>query len=96
MMHKSETEHPSIRLITTVFVALLVLLIVTVGVAQVNLGRWNFVVAMAVASTKAALIVLYFMQVRYGKGLTWLFSVGTLFWFAVMIVLLFGDYLTRE
>ncbi len=46
--------------------ALLVLTGVTVGVAMVDFGgHWNLVVAMLVASIKASLVVLYFMNLRY-------------------------------
>ena len=46
--------------------ALLALTGVTVGVALVDFGQpWNLVIAMLVASIKATLVVLYFMNVLY-------------------------------
>lgn len=45
--------------------ALFVLTGLTVGVAQFHFGEWNVVVAMLVASIKASLVVLYFMNLKY-------------------------------
>ena len=45
----------------------MVLLAVTVGVALVHLGPFNVLVAMAIAVTKAVLVVLYFMHVKYNS-----------------------------
>jgi cytochrome c oxidase subunit 4 len=95
-MSATKTEHPSISLIAAVFIALLLLLGLTVGIAEINLGRWNFVAAMLIASAKATLIMLYFMQLRYARGLTWLFALGGFFWLAILIGLTFCDILTRS
>jgi caa(3)-type oxidase subunit IV len=45
--------------------ALFVLTGITVAVAQVDFGEWNTVVAMLVASVKASLVVLYFMNLKH-------------------------------
>jgi cytochrome c oxidase subunit 4 len=45
--------------------ALFVLTGVTVGIAQLDFGEWNTVVAMLVASVKASLVVLYFMNLKH-------------------------------
>ncbi len=47
--------------------ALLFLTFVTVWIAGVDLGRLNFVVAMAVATTKASLVALFFMNLYYDR-----------------------------
>ena len=44
---------------------LLVLTAATVGVAQLELGRWGLPVALAIAFVKAALVVLLFMHLRW-------------------------------
>ncbi len=46
---------------------LMFLTFVTVWIAGVDLGRLNFVVAMAVATTKAALVALFFMNLYYDR-----------------------------
>lgn len=51
--------------LTGVWAVLLVLTGVTIAVARVNLGFLNVVAAMAVASTKALVVILYFMHLKY-------------------------------
>jgi cytochrome c oxidase subunit 4 len=42
--------------------------VLTVLAIQVQLGPWNIVVAMVIATVKAGLVALYFMHLRYDKG----------------------------
>ena len=58
----------SVRTNITIFVALLVLLFATVGAAYLPLGDWHFLIAMAIATAKAVLIVLFFMHVSTATG----------------------------
>ena len=55
-----------VRVLLGTAAALAVLTAVTVASAQVDLGRLNIVVALAIASAKATLVALYFMHLRYG------------------------------
>ncbi len=52
-------------ILAIVFVALLALTYVTVAVTSINLGGFNLWIALAVATIKGALVVLYFMHLRY-------------------------------
>lgn len=79
----------------TVFVALLVLLVVTVAVAYLDLGWFSNVVAMSIAVAKTLLIVLYFMHVRFSSRLTWVFAAAGLMWFFIMVGITLSDYSTR-
>ena len=56
------------------FRRLLGLLALTVGANFVNLGPFSVVVALAIAVAKAALIILFFMEVRYSHPMVWLFA----------------------
>ena len=68
---------------------------ITVAVAFVNLGAFNFPVAIGIAITKATLVILFFMHAKYSSRLTKLF-VGTAFFFlAIMLGLSLTDYLSR-
>ena len=78
-----------------IFFALMALLAITVGVAYVDLGELNLAVAMGIAIAKAALIVSFFMHLRYGRRLTWVFAGAGFFWLAIMLVLVMTDYATR-
>jgi len=78
-----------------IFGALMVLTAITVAVAYRPLGVWNFPVAIAIAITKATLVILFFMHAKYSSKLTKLF-VGTAFFFlAIMLGLTMTDVLSR-
>jgi cytochrome c oxidase subunit IV len=78
-----------------VFAALMVLTLTTWLVAQVNLGWANDVVALTIAVTKAVLVLLFFMHVRYSTRMTILTAAAGFFWLAILIGLTLSDYLTR-
>ncbi len=78
-----------------VFVALMVLLFVTVAAAYLDLGAWGLPVAMTIATIKAALILLYFMHIRYASRLQWMFSTAALLWLGIMILIIMSDYISR-
>ncbi|HEX5221532.1 MAG TPA: cytochrome C oxidase subunit IV family protein [Verrucomicrobiae bacterium] len=90
------TRAPTVKLLVLVWAALLVLLFVTWGVAELDLGRWGIVAAMTIAVVKMLLVVLIFMHVRYSSSLTWVFAMAGMFWFSIMIALTMSDYLTRS
>ena len=71
--------------------ALLVLTFVTVAVANIDLGPWNIVVALFVASVKATLFLLFFMHLFYDHKLySFVFS-GAIVFLALFIVLIMFD-----
>ena len=78
-----------------IFAILMVLTGVTVGVAYIDLGRWNTVVAIAIACFKAMIVVLYFMHVKYSTRLIQLTVIAGLYWMVILFGLTLGDYLTR-
>ncbi len=91
-----ETSHVvPVRVYLLVFAALLVLTGTTVGVAFINLGPLNNVVAMGIAALKATLVVLFFMGVRYSTKLTPLVILSGLFMLGIMVSLTLADYATR-
>jgi cytochrome c oxidase subunit 4 len=78
-----------------IFAALMIGTAITVGVAFIDLGVLNTVVALAIACTKATLVVLFFMHVKYSTRLTWAVVAGSVFWLGIMLALTLSDYLTR-
>jgi caa(3)-type oxidase subunit IV len=65
-MGEHEHEHVlPIKVYAAIFVALLVLTGVTVGVSLLELGAIAIYVAMAVAIVKAALVIGYFMHLKF-------------------------------
>lgn len=95
-METPHTTEPSNGLSALVFVALLVLLGATVGAGQVELGPWSFFTAVAIATIKAVLILLFFMRVRYGTPLVWLVAGSGFFWLVILFGLTMSDYFTRK
>lgn len=89
-------EHVSSpKLYLVIFAALIVLTVVTVMVAYQDFGVLNDVVALTIAMTKALLVVLYFMHVRYSTRLTALTAVGGLFFLGILIAMTLNDYFSR-
>ena len=84
-----------VRTNVIVFGVLLLLLVATLGAAKLPLGGWHVPIAMAIATAKAVLIVLFFMHVLYSHKLTMIVSVASFLWLAIMVVLTLNDYLTR-
>jgi cytochrome c oxidase subunit 4 len=96
----AEHAHDQHHLVPTtiyyaIFATLIVLTGVTVGVAYLDLGRWNIVAALVIACFKAMIVVLYFMHVKYSTRLIKLTVIAGLYWLGIIFALTLGDYLTR-
>jgi len=81
-----------VGLYVTIFAALMVLTGVTVFAAFVNLGQFNFLVAMVIAGFKASLVIWYFMHVKYASPLTKLTVATGLFFLVILLGLFLVDY----
>jgi cytochrome c oxidase subunit 4 len=78
-----------------IFFALMVLTVVTYLVTFVDLGQFNLLVAMAIAITKASLVILFFMHVYWSPKIIKV-SVGMSFFFLIiMLMMVMTDYLSR-
>jgi cytochrome c oxidase subunit 4 len=78
-----------------VFLALLVGTGLTVAVAFVDLGALNNVLMLGIAMTKAMLVILFFMHVRWGTRLTWVVAASGFVWLLILFGLTMTDYLSR-
>jgi cytochrome c oxidase subunit IV len=78
-----------------IYAALMVGTAATVLAATVDMGRLNTVVALTIAVTKAMLVILYFMHVRYSSRLTWLVISAGFAWLGILIGFTLSDVLTR-
>jgi len=78
-----------------VFAALMVGTALTVGVAFIDLGAMNNVLMLGIAMTKALLVILFFMHVRWSTRLTWVVAASGFFWLLILFGLTMQDYLTR-
>jgi cytochrome c oxidase subunit 4 len=91
------SEHiSSVKLYVGIWLALMAGTILTVLAAEVDMGPFNPVVALAIATTKAVLVVLFFMHVKYThEKLTKLVIVTAIFFFLILLGLTMADYTSR-
>jgi cytochrome c oxidase subunit 4 len=78
-----------------VYVALLIGTGLTVGAAFIDMGALNPVIALAIASTKAVIVILFFMHVLYQSRLVKLTITAGFFTFLVLITMTLTDYISR-
>ncbi len=79
-----------------IFLALMVGTGLTWWVATIDLGAMNNVIMLSIAVTKATLVVLFFMHVKYSSKLTWTIILSSIFWLFIMLALTMNDYFTRD
>ena len=91
------SEHiVSPKIYVAIFLTLMAGTGITVWAAFHNFGKLNIVIALAIATFKATLVVLYFMHARYSPRRTQLVIICSVFWLAIMLALTLADYQTRE
>ncbi len=78
-----------------VFAALLLGTALTVWASYIDLGSWNTPVALAIAFTKATLVAVFFMHLKYSPKLTWLAVGAALFWLFYLLAGTLSDYYSR-
>jgi len=78
-----------------VFLALIVGTVITWQVALIDLGRFNVIVALTIAVSKATLVILFFMHVKYSPRLTKLVVLSGVFWLIILLTVTEADLLTR-
>jgi cytochrome c oxidase subunit 4 len=84
------------KLYYAIWIILLILTGVTAWIATVDLGPFNTIVALAIATGKALIVVLFFMHVKYtSERLTKMVIVSAIFFFLVLVSLSMSDYATR-
>lgn len=78
-----------------VFLALIVGTLATVAASRADMGPLNNIVMLAIACTKATLVILFFMHVRWSSRLTMVVVMAGFFWLLILFSLGMSDYLTR-
>jgi cytochrome c oxidase subunit 4 len=97
IMDNTSTKDHSIPLkyYLMVTAALIVLTAVTVGVSYINLGGFNVVVALAVASSKSILVAFIFMHLLFDKKINLLIFAAALVFLTVFLVFTLFDTMNR-
>ncbi|MCY3625227.1 MAG: cytochrome C oxidase subunit IV family protein [Candidatus Dadabacteria bacterium] len=91
----TEEHHTGLREYAAVCLTLFVLTAVTVYVAKFDFGDFNIVIAMLVASVKAAIVALYFMHLKFEDKLTWIYALYPLFLLFLLIGFTIMETFTR-
>ena len=91
----AEHAHPTPKLYVLIFSLLAFFTCATWAIAFADLGIFNPIVALAIACTKAVLVILFFMHVRYSDRLTMVTVAAGFFWLMILISLSLSDYLSR-
>jgi cytochrome c oxidase subunit IV len=109
--HDTTHAHPGnpIKFYIGVFALLMVMTLLTVYVAQFDLGEefkhtpglehisgiLNAIVALTIAVIKATAVIMIFMHVRWSSRLTQVIVVASVFWLLIMLSFTISDYVTR-
>ncbi|MEO7146020.1 MAG: cytochrome C oxidase subunit IV family protein [Bryobacteraceae bacterium] len=96
-MNGSPVSHhiTPVRTYVIIFLTLLVLTYTTAKIGEIELGDWNFVVAISIAITKALLVILFFMHAKDSSNLTKMFIGAGFFWMMILILVTLCDYISR-
>jgi len=90
-------HHPLIPLAVYVktLLALLVLTIITVKISYVDLGKFNIVANLGIATLKASLVMAFFMGLKYDTVLNRAFILSSFVALTILIVICASDLWTR-
>jgi cytochrome c oxidase subunit IV len=90
-------SHPVLpaRTYVLVWVALLALLLITLGSAYFPLGRLNTAINLAIAAAKALLVAFFFMHLRSAHPILRIAAAAGFFWLALLIGLSLTDFAVR-
>lgn len=91
-----KAESPSKKLFLLTWLILMVMHFSILAVAMVSLGALTMSIILTMMLVQTILVMLIFMEVRYGGKLLGLFAVAGFFWLTLQFTLVAADYLTRE
>ena len=98
--HHAEGAHAHavdpLWLYLAIFGALIFLTVVTVGASYVDFGQANTVIAVIIASTKAALVAVFFMHLRHDKPFHTIILVSGLFFLSFLFLFTLQDEGSRN
>jgi cytochrome c oxidase subunit 4 len=95
MANTGEQHLLSIKKLAAILVVLLTLTGLTIGMSYVDLGRYNVPLTLTIASTKATLVLLFFMHLKFEGPAIRYSLIGTIGFLAVMIGFTFWDVAYR-
>ncbi len=96
MSERSEHIVPS-SLYWLIFIILIIATGLTAWIATVDLGKFNTIVALTIATCKASLVVLIFMHLKYnGEKMVRVVLIFAVGWLILLLALSLIDYSSRQ
>jgi cytochrome c oxidase subunit 4 len=84
--------HPlPIPVLLAVFVALVCLTILTVGQASFDMGSYDVVIVMVIATIKASLVMAFFMHMAYDKPFNVICFLGSFVFVGLFVIFTLSD-----
>lgn len=84
------------ELFRNVLIALLILTAVTVAASRIDFGGANMLIAMAIASVKASLVIAFFMHLRWDTGINKIVFLSSFLFLSLLFIFTLGDQATRR
>ena len=84
------------KVVLRVWIGLMLLLAATTALAFAPLGSATLFVSLAIAATKALLVLMIFMELKASTGLVRAFAAAGFFWLAILLALTMADYTHRR
>ena len=91
----SDHKHDHRKTYLNVWFILMALTVITVVAASINFGKINLFIAMAIASVKASLVILYFMHLKGDATLNQVVFLSAFGFLAVFVLLTLSDVIAR-
>ena len=96
-MSQHQQHHvPPVSHYVGVFLALMMFTGITVVAAKLDLGLLNTPIALAIAATKAFMVMYIFMELRSASALTRLAALSGIVFLAIMLIMIGQDYAARS
>ncbi len=95
----TQTPHvhvSSTAMFSNVLFALLVLTVITVGASRVDFGAANMLIAMAIASVKASLVIAFFMHALWDTAINKIVFLSSFLFLSLLFVFTLADLATRR
>ena len=85
----------STKTFVNVLLALLFLTVITVGASRVDFGAANLLIAMLIASVKAALVIAIFMHVKWDTAINKIVFLSSVLFLSLLLIFTLSDQATR-
>ncbi len=93
--HHHQHHVASVATFTITLMALLVLTMLTVAVSRFDFGGFNMVIAMMIAAMKAALVMTFFMHLKWDTAINNIVFLSSFIFLSLLFIFTLADFATR-